>query len=88
MLCCLLLIKRSLDHLNQAGFFSNPNSGFTLGGIVKLVQFPVAPFGLDVARREYGDHYLGILELVDDLVVVHIVAGQFFVAPNLSRLTH
>ena len=88
MLRRLLLIEWSLDHLDQSGFFADSNSGFIFRGIVKLVQFPVAPLGLDVARREYGDHYLGILELVDDLVVVHIVAGQFFVAPNLSRLTH
>ena len=88
MLRRLLLIKRCFDHLDQSGFFADPDSGFTFRGIVKLVQLLVAPLGFDVSRREHGDHHLGIFELVDDLVVVHIVAGQFFVAPNLSRLAH
>ena len=43
----LLLIKRSLDHFDQSGFFADRTPA-SLSGIVKLVQLPVAPLGLDV----------------------------------------
>ena len=86
MLDRLVRVKRRLDHLDDPGLVADPPAAAILGRLVKLMKLPVAPLRLDVPRGEDRDHDLSTLELVDDLVVVHVAARELSVSPNPGRL--